>query len=166
MPASRNSLTSRSCSVPNARSIRPFACGLLAQIMSMFSSVTARAELRCPVAAGGILGIHPEDAVLVAVKGDWLAMCLEIGARRAEIIECRFRADKSQMHQSACRIVNKPQQRALLRAILKPRVFRTVDLYQLAKAIAPAAGLMRGGQTMATVDPQTRGDHPAAQRFT
>jgi hypothetical protein len=41
-----------------------------------------------------------------------------------------------------------------------------VDLHQLAKAIAPAAWLMRGGQTMAAVDPQTRGDHPAAQRLT
>jgi len=70
------------------------------------------------------------------------------------------------MHQSACRVVDKCQQCALLRAVLKPRVFRTVDLHQLAKAIAPAAWLMRGGQTMTAVDPQTRGDHPAAQRLT
>jgi hypothetical protein len=42
-------------------------------------------------------------------------------------------------------------------------VFRAVDLHQLAKAIAPAAWLMRGGQTMAVVDPQIRRDHPAAQ---
>src|SRR6516162_477247 len=83
-----------------------------------------------------------------------------------EIIECRFRGDKSKMHQSACRVVDKCQQCALLRAVLKPRVFRAVDLHQLAKAIAPAAGLMRGRQTMAAVDPQTRRDHPAAQRFT
>ena len=67
------------------------------------------------------------------------------------------------MHQSACRIVNKRQQRALLRAILKPRMFRAVDLHQLAKAIAPAAWLMRGGQTMPTVPPQSIGDHPTAQ---
>jgi hypothetical protein len=44
-------------------------------------------------------------------------------------------------------------------------MFRSVDLHQLAKAIAPAAGLMRRGQTMTAVDPQTRRDHPAAQRF-
>jgi hypothetical protein len=66
------------------------------------------------------------------------------------------------MHQSACRIVNERQQRALLRAILKPCVFRSVDLHQLATAIAPAEWLMRTGQTMAAVDPQTCGDHPAA----
>ena len=40
--ASRSSLTIRSCSVPNARSMRPFAWGLLAQIMSMFSVNSAR----------------------------------------------------------------------------------------------------------------------------
>jgi hypothetical protein len=45
-------------------------------------------------------------------------------------------------------------------------VFRAVNLYQLAKAIAPAAWLMRGRQIMAAVYPQTRRDHPAAQRFT
>jgi hypothetical protein len=52
-------------------------------------------ELCCAIAAGGILGIHPKNAVLVAVERDRLAVRLEIGARRAEIIECRFRGDKS-----------------------------------------------------------------------
>ena len=41
-PASRSSLTMRSCNVPNARSMRPFACGLSAQMMSMFSGNSAR----------------------------------------------------------------------------------------------------------------------------
>jgi hypothetical protein len=41
-PASRSSLTIRSCNVPNARVMRPFACGLLAQMMSMFSANSAR----------------------------------------------------------------------------------------------------------------------------
>src|SRR3954453_17411046 len=69
------------------------------------------------------------------------------------------------MHQSACRVVNKRQQRALLCAVLKPGVFRSVDLHQLAQAIAPAARLMRGGKTMEAVDPPTRGDHPPPQRL-
>src|SRR5277367_6841993 len=81
------------------------------------------AELRRAVAARGVLGIHPKDAVLVAVERDWLAMRLEISARRAEIIECRFRRDKSQMHQSAGRVVDEREQRALLLTVLKPRVF-------------------------------------------
>src|SRR5208283_4410444 len=42
MSARRSSFTSRSCNVPNARSTRPFACGLLAQMMSMFSSDSTR----------------------------------------------------------------------------------------------------------------------------
>src|SRR6516164_3694021 len=62
------------------------------------------------------------------------------------------------MHQSACRVVNKREWCALLGAVLKPRVFRAVNLHQLAKAIAPAAWLMRGRQTMAAVDPQSRRD--------
>ena len=92
-------------------------------------------------------------------------MPLKIAARRAEIVKCRFRRDKPQMHQSACRVVNKRQQRALLCAVLKPGVFRSVDLHQLAQAIAAAARLMRGGQTMAAIDPQTRADHPDPQRL-
>ena len=35
-------MTMRSCNVPNARSMRPLACGLLAQMMSMFSANSAR----------------------------------------------------------------------------------------------------------------------------
>ena len=42
IPARRSSFTIRSCKVPNARSMRPFACGLLAQMMSMFSAYSAR----------------------------------------------------------------------------------------------------------------------------
>src|SRR4051794_8791430 len=87
------------------------------------------AELGRAVAARSVLGIHPRDAVLVAVERDRLAMPLKIAARRAEIVECRFRRDKPQMHQSACRVVNKRQQRAFLCAVLKPGVFRSVDLH-------------------------------------
>src|SRR5208283_4324797 len=50
IPARRSSFTSRSCKVANARSTRPFACGLLAQMMSMFSSDSGSAspcESRC-----------------------------------------------------------------------------------------------------------------------
>jgi predicted DNA-binding transcriptional regulator AlpA len=42
MPHSRISFTSRSCSVPLARSTRPLACEELAQMMSMFSACRAR----------------------------------------------------------------------------------------------------------------------------
>src|SRR3954447_21396594 len=68
------------------------------------------AELCRAVAARSVLGIDPKDAVLVAVERDRLAMLLKIAARRAKIIECGFRRDKPQMHQSACRVVNKRQQ--------------------------------------------------------
>jgi hypothetical protein len=84
-PASRSSLTIRSCNVPNARSMRSFACGLLAQMMSMFSAISAQPNVHA-VAAGSLLAVHPEDAVLVTVERNRLAMLLQIGARRPEVI--------------------------------------------------------------------------------
>ena len=44
----RSSFTSRSCSVPLARSTRPFACGLWAQMLSMLSSRRARPNWESP----------------------------------------------------------------------------------------------------------------------
>src|SRR5213079_1666857 len=132
----------RSCNVPNARSMRPFACGLLAQMMSMFSANSAATELGHAVAPGSLLAVHPEDAVLVAVERHRLAMNLQIGAGRPEVIKRRFRGDKPQLHQPARRIIDKSQQRARRAAILEPGVLRTVDLHQLAQAIAPPARLM------------------------
>src|SRR6266478_3416222 len=112
-PASRSSLTIRSCNVPNARSMRPFACGLLAQMMSMFSANSARPNWVTPPAfagagsaAGSVLAVHPEDAVLVAVERDRLAMLLQIGAGRPEVIKRRFRGDEPQLHQPARRIID------------------------------------------------------------
>src|SRR5467141_3451499 len=121
-PASRSSLTIRSCNVPNARSMRPFACGLLAQMMSMFSANSARPKRGHTLAAGSVLAVHPEDAVLVAVERDRLAVLLQIGASRPEVIKRRFRGDEPQLHQPARRVIHKSQQRA--RADRDPRTRR------------------------------------------
>src|SRR5216684_8375751 len=171
-PASRSSLTIRSCNVPNARSMRPFACGLLAQMMSMFSANSARPNWVTPPAfagagsaAGSLLAVHPEDAVLVAVERHRLAMLLQIGADCPEVIKRRFRSDEPQLHQPARRIIHETQQRARRAAILEPGVLRAVDLHQFAQAIAPPARLMRRGETMPTVLPQPICNHPTAQRL-
>ena len=152
-PASRSSLTMRSCNVPNARSMRPFACGLLAQMMSMFSANSARPNWVTPSPPTASLAVHPEDAVLVTVERHRFAMRLQIGAGRPEVIKRRFRDDEPQLHQPARRIIHKSQQRARRAAILEPGVLRAVDLYQFAQAVAPPARLMRRGQTMPTVLP-------------
>src|SRR3954467_15699307 len=60
MPARRSSLTNRSCNVPNARSTRPLACGLLAQRISMFSSVRARPNCVAPSPPAASLAFTPE----------------------------------------------------------------------------------------------------------
>jgi hypothetical protein len=95
IPASRSSLTSRSCSVPNARSTRPFACGLFAQMIVDVQLRQRTAKLRDALAAHRILAVHPKDAVLVAVKGNRLAMPLEVIARRPEVIECRLQRQRN-----------------------------------------------------------------------
>jgi hypothetical protein len=130
--------------VPNARSTRPFACGLFAQMMSMFRSDSARPNwvMRSPPAA---LAVHPKDAVFVAIESDRLAMRLQVIARRAEVIERGFRGNEPKLHQSARGIVHERQKRAHLATTLEPGVFRTVDLHKLAQAFATPAWLMREG---------------------
>src|SRR5580693_970556 len=86
-PASRNSLTSRSCKVLFARSTRPFAGLELAQMISMLRACNARPNwvMPSPPTAPGL--VDPEDAVLIAVEGDRVAPGLQIGAGGVEIGE-------------------------------------------------------------------------------
>src|SRR5882724_12666072 len=128
-PASRSSLTIRSCNVPNARSMRPFACGAVGTNDVDVERQQRTTKLGHTVAAGSVFAVHPEDAVLVTVERDRLAMLLQIGAGRPEVIKRRFRGDEPQLHQPARRIIHKTQQRARRAAILKPGVLRAVDLY-------------------------------------
>src|SRR5204863_9767235 len=117
------------------------------------------------VTAGSLLAVHPEDAVLVTIERHRLAMRLQIGAGRPEVIKRRFRGDEPQLQQPARRVIDKSQQRAWRAAILEPGVLRTVELHQLAQAIAPPARLMWRRQTMPTVLPQPIRNHPTAQRL-
>ena len=48
------------------------------------------AELGHSVTAGRVLAVHPEDTVLVTVERHRLAMLLQIGAGRPEVIKRRF----------------------------------------------------------------------------
>src|ERR1700738_5079048 len=157
-PASRSSLTIRSCKVPNALlSLSKGDASLRLRAVGTDDVNVQRqqraAELCHSVAAGSILAVHPEDAVLVAVQRHRLAVLLQIGAARAEIIKRRFRGDEPQLHQPARRVIHESQQRARRTAILEPGVLRAVDLHQFAQAVAPPARLMWRGETMPTVLP-------------
>ena len=142
----------RSCNVPNARSIRPLACGLLAQMMSIFNANSARPNWVTP---------SPPAASLLFTRK--IATLLQIGASRPKVIKCQFRGDEPQLHQPARCIIHESQQRARRTAVLEPGVLRAVDLHQFAQAIAPPTRLVRERKTMPTVLPQPIGDHPAAQ---
>src|SRR5438105_8082602 len=96
-------------------------------------------KLRHPVAANRILLVDTEHAVLVGIERDRLAVPLQIGPRRLEIIERRLRLHELQMHQPARRVVDVDQQRALRSARLEPPMVRAVDLDQFANAIPTVA---------------------------
>src|SRR5262249_56010330 len=81
--------------------------------------------------------VDPENPMLVAVERDRLAPGLQIGTGRMEIGKSRLALDKLHMHQSAGRVVDKHQQRALWSAVLEPPMLTAVDLHQFANAIAP-----------------------------
>ena len=78
-PASRNSLTSRSCKVLLARSTRPLAGLELAQMC-----VQSPAELGHAVAAERARVVDPKHPMLVAVERHRLAPGLQIGAGRVK----------------------------------------------------------------------------------
>src|SRR5580704_8523801 len=167
-PASRSSLTMRSCNVPTALLSLPKGDASLRLRAVGTDDVNVQRQQRATelghsATAGSLLAVHPEDAVLVAVQRHRLAVLLQIGARRPKVIKRRFRGDEPQLHQPARRVIHKSQQRARRTAILEPGVLRAVDLHQFAQTIAPPARLMRRGETMPTVLPQPIGDHPTAQ---
>src|ERR1700751_243264 len=167
-PASRSSLTMRSCNVPNAllslskgdASLRLRAVGTDDVNVQRRQRAT---ELGHSVAAGSLLAVHPEDAMLVTVQRHRLAVLLQIGAGRPEVIKRRFRGDEPQLQQPARRVIHKSQQRAWRAAVLEPGGPRGVDLPPPPQAIAPPARLMWRGQTMPTVSPQPICNHPTAQ---
>src|ERR1700730_3623845 len=165
-PASRSSLTRRSCKVLCARSTRPFAWLEIGADDVDIESVERTPELGHAVAAERALVVDAEDAVLVAVEGHRFAPGLQIGPGRVEIRECRLALDELKVHQPARRIVDKHQQGALWPSILKPPMPAAVDLNQLADAFAPRTGLVNPLQTLLAVEPQPVRDHPLAQRLT
>ena len=87
-------------------------------------------------------GVAMEHARLVAVERHWLAMLFDIEPRRLEITEGRLGRGQVQGHQAAGRVVNKHQQRAGRRALLKPAMIAAVDLDQLAQARTPISRLV------------------------
>src|SRR5215204_3059231 len=98
-PASRSSLTRRSCNVLCARSTRPFAWLELAQIISMLSASSARPNWVMPSPPIAPSWLTRKTAVLVAVEGHRFAPALQIDPGRMEIRERRLALDELQMHQ-------------------------------------------------------------------
>ena len=72
-----------------ARSIRPFAAGELAQMISMLSSLDARPNWVTP-SPPRLRLIDAEHGILVAAEGDGLAVTVEISASSFKVTEGRL----------------------------------------------------------------------------
>lgn len=123
------------------------------------------AELRV---APGLLsaGIDDaEDTRLVAVEGDRLAVSLEVGPRRGEIVEGRLRSHEAKLLEPARRIVHVDEQGATRAPVLEPVVVAAVDLDELAETRSAVPRLVSPAGPLRAGHPQTRTDHPLAQRL-
>src|SRR5258706_7880660 len=119
------------------------------------------AELGHAVTADRILAVDPKHTVLVGIERHRLAMALQISPCRCKIIEGALALDKLQMHQPAGGVDNVDEQGALRPATLEPPVLRSVDLDQLAHAIAAIPWLVNRLQPGAAILPQTSHHHGA-----
>src|SRR6202047_5520196 len=155
-PASRNSLTSRSCKVLCARSTRPLGRARIGADDIDVQGVQCPAKLRHPVTTERAWMVDPEDAMLVAVERDRFAPGLQISAGCMEIGERRLALDKLQMPQPAGRVINEHQQGALRSAIFEPPMLAAIDLHQFADTLAPVAGLINLLPPLLGVRPSAR----------
>jgi len=90
-PSSRSSLTSRSCRVRCARSTRPLAAGYWRNTVNI-KLVERPSELRVSGPINGTAVVDPEDAELIAVEGQRLAIVLKVLARGFEVRKGRLHA--------------------------------------------------------------------------
>ncbi len=110
--------------------------------------------------------IHAENARLVAVECQRLAVPLEILTRCLEVTEGRLGDGEQDMHHAAGRIVDIDQRRARRGAILEPTMLATVDLHEFAKTRAPQSWLVNLRWSQLAWNPQTYGDlQPADSLF-
>jgi hypothetical protein len=89
----------------------------------------------------------------------------QVLAQRLEIAERRLGGREVQRHQPASRIVDKDQQRARWRPVLKPAVVTTFDLDQFTQTRTTVSGLVDLGRSILAGHPQTGGHHQRAHRL-
>src|SRR5215218_872869 len=123
------------------------------------------AELGHAITSGRLRLVDPEDGMLVGVKGDRLAVRLEIAPEHLKVRKGAFRRHEAQGHQAAGGIVHEHQKRAGWAAILEPAVLATIDLDQLAQMLAAVARLVKA-LALGARQPQPGLDHPGPQRLT
>jgi len=106
-----------------------------------------------------------EHAGAVAIERHGLAVLFEVAPRRLEITEGRLGRGEVQGHQPAGGVIDKHQQRAGQRALLKPPMIAAVDLDQLGQARSTIPRLVDPGRTLLARHPQARFSHQAPHGF-
>src|SRR5712691_627655 len=123
-------------------------------------------ELRdAPGPTGCAVVVDAENAVLVAVERDRLAVALQVRARRREVVERGLDLDEAQLHQAPGGVIDVNQERAQRSTLLEPSVLAPVDLHQFAQAFAPVPRLVRPAQSLVSRQPEPCERHPLAERF-
>ncbi len=112
---------------------------------------------------GRALGVHAEDAVLVAVERHRLPVALEVRDRRAEVVEGRLGLHEPQLHELARRVIDVDEQRAPRSARFEPLVVAAIDLDELAEALAAVPGLVGVREAVSALNPDAGRQHPGPE---
>ena len=111
------------------------------------------------------LSVDPENAGLVAVEGDWLAVLLDVAAGRGEVVERRLGAHEADLHDAPGGIVDEDQEHAPRCTRFEPLVVAAVDLDELTEARPPLPRWVRTLPSLSAGDPEPGADHPLPQGF-
>src|SRR5205085_4337750 len=112
----------------------------------MLSSLIARPNLRQPRRREREAGlVEAEDAQLLTIEGDGLAVRGEVGAHCREVVESGLGLGKEKLHEPGRGVIDEDEQRRLLSPPLEPVVRRAVDLDGFAEAGAALSERMQGG---------------------
>src|SRR5205085_1972694 len=112
----------------------------------MLSSLIARPNLRQPRRREREAGlVEAEDAQLLTIEGDRLAVRGEVGAHCREVVESGLGLGKEKLHEPTRSVIDEDEQRRLSSPPLEPVVRASVDLDEFAEAGAALSDTMQGG---------------------
>src|SRR3954465_10646580 len=92
-------------------------------------------------------------------------MALQVGSRGFEVVKGRLGWHEAQVHETARRVVDEHQERALRAAVLEPPMLGAVDLHEFANAVPAVTRLVHGLEPLPSVAPEAVSQHPLPDRL-